>query len=146
MDIKTIKIKWAENELSQNTHIVEFENYCILIDAGCSIEKVKEISSKPIQAVFITHGHFDHIKNIEEYDKFNIPIYAHKNILKLLDDEIKNASSLFKELCIFKIENLKFVEDNEEIEIDNHTIKCLHTQGHTIDSMCYLLDNETLFS
>ena len=37
MDIKTIKIKWAENELSQDTHIVEFENCCVVIDAGCSV-------------------------------------------------------------------------------------------------------------
>ena len=43
MNVNTIKIKWAENELSQNTHVVEFENSCIIIDAGCSIEKVKEI-------------------------------------------------------------------------------------------------------
>ena len=146
MNINTIKINWAENELSQNTHVVEFENSYIVIDAGCSIEKVKEISSKPIIAVFSTHGHFDHIKNVEEYDKLNIPIYAHKNILKLLDDELVNASLLFNQPCIFKIENLKFVEDNEIIEIESHTIKCLHTPGHSIDSICYLLDNETLFS
>ncbi len=146
MNINTIKIKWAENELSQNTHVVEFENSCIIFDAGCSIEKVKEISNKPIIAVFLTHGHFDHIKNVEEYDKLNIPIYAHKNILKLLDDELMNASLLFNQPCQFKIENLVLVEDNEIIEIENHTIKCLHTKGHSIDSMCYLLDNETLFS
>lgn len=146
MNVNTIKIKWAENELSQNTHVVEFENSCIVIDAGCSVEKIKEITNKQIKAVFLTHGHFDHIKNIEEYDKLNIAIYAHKNILELLTDEIKNASSLFHQPCKFKIENLNFVEDNEDIKIDNHTIKCLHTSGHSIDSMCYLMDNETLFS
>ncbi len=146
MEVKTIKIKWAENELSQNTHIIEFENSCILMDAGCSIEKVKEISNKSIKAVFLTHGHFDHIKNIKEYDELNIPIYANKNILKLLDDELLNASLLFNQPCQFNIENLCLVENYEEIEIDNHIIKCLHTPGHSIDSMCYLLDNETLFS
>jgi len=146
MNVNTIKIKWAENELSQNTHVVEFEDVSIVIDAGCSIERVKEISNKPIKAVFITHGHFDHIKNIEEYDRLNIPIYAHKNILELLEDEYKNASLLFNQPCIFKLPNINFVENNEEIEIENHIIKCLHTPGHSIDSMCYILDNETLFS
>lgn len=146
MNINTVKIKWTENELSQNTHIVELENSCIIIDAGCSFERVEQISNKPIKAVFLTHGHFDHIKNIEEYDKLNIPIYAHKNILELLDDETKNASLLFNQTCRFKIKNLNFVEDNEIIEIDKHNVKCLHTPGHSTDSMCYLLDEETLFS
>ena len=146
MNVNTIKIKWAENELSQNTHIVEFEHSCIIIDAGCSVENIKEITNKPIKALFITHGHFDHIKNIREYNKLEIPIYAHKNILDLLEDEYKNASLLFNQPCIYKLENIEFVEDNEEIEIENHIIKCLHTPGHSIDSMCYLLDNETLFS
>jgi len=146
MNVKTVKIKWAENELSQNTHIVEFEDCCIVIDAGCEIKKAKEITNKPIKAVFLTHGHFDHIKNIEEYDKLNVPIYAHKNILELLEDEYKNASLLFNQPHKYNIININFVEDNEEIEIENHIIKCLHTPGHSIDSMCYLLDNETLFS
>ena len=146
MNIKTIKVKWAENELSQNTHIVELEDGCILIDAGCKLEEIKKITDKPIKAVFITHAHFDHIKNIEEYDNLNVPIYASKNILELLNDEVKNASLLFNQPCIYKINNLVTLEGSEVIEFEGHTIKCLHTPGHSVDSMCYLLDNETLFS
>ena len=115
MNVNTIKIKWAENELSQNTHVVEFEDVSIVIDAGCSIERVKEISNKPIKAVFITHGHFDHIKNIEEYDRLNIPIYAHKNILELLEDEYKNASLLFNQPHKYNIININFVEDRKSV-------------------------------
>ena len=65
MKVSTIKVKWAENELSQNTHVVEFESSFIVIDAGCSIDEINKLSNKPIKAVFITHGHYDHIKHIE---------------------------------------------------------------------------------
>ena len=146
MDIKTIKIKWAENELSQNTHIVELNNSCIVIDAGCSVETIKEKTTKPIKAVFLTHGHYDHIKCVEEYDKLNIPIYASGYISELLNDQYKNASLLFNQPCKFNVKNIKFIENNEIIEIDNHKIKFLYTPGHSIDSMCYLLDDEILFS
>lgn len=146
MKVQTVKVKWAENELSQNTHVVEFENGCIVIDAGCPISKIKEITTKPILAVFVTHSHFDHIKNIEEYDKLNIPIYAHKSAVEMLTDEVKNASLIFNQPCRFNVKNIEFVEDNEIIETNNHTIQCLHTPGHSADSISYLLDNETLFS
>lgn len=145
MDIKTIKIKWAENELSQNTHIVEFENCCVVIDAGCSVEKIKSITNKPIKAVFITHGHFDHILYIEEYDKLNIPIYAYKNILELLEDATKNASLMFGCSKTFKVKNLNIVSDNQDIEIDGYIVKCLYTPGHSVDSMSFIIDNN-LFS
>ena len=146
MEVNTVKIKWAESELKQNTHIIEFENVCILIDAGCSVQEIENITKKPIKAVLLTHGHFDHIKHIEEYDTLNIPIYASKHIIEMFEDESKNVSKLFNQPHKYIIENINFVEDDEEIEIDNHIIKCLFTPGHSVDSMCYLLDNETLFS
>ncbi len=145
MNIQTIKIKWAENELNQNTHVVEFENSCVVIDAGCSVKKIKTITNKPIKAVFITHGHFDHILCIEEYDKLNIPIYANKYILELLEDPTKNASLMFGCSKTFKVKNLNFVSDNQEIEIDGHKVKSLHTPGHSVDSMSFIIDNN-LFS
>lgn len=145
MDIKTIKIKWAENELSQNTHIVEFEDCCVVIDAGCSVETIKGITTKPIKAVFITHGHFDHILYIEEYDKLNIPIYADKHTIEILNNETKNVSLMFGCNKTFKVKNLNLVCDNQEIEIDGNIIKCLYTPGHSIDSMSFIIDNN-LFS
>lgn len=151
MDIKTIKIKWAENELSQNTHIVEFEDSCVVIDAGCDVETIKELTEKPIKAVFITHGHFDHILFIEEFDKLNIPIYANKNISQMLNNATNNVSLMFGYEKAFNIKNLQFVEDNQDIIIENHKIKCLSTPGHSMDGMSYLIDNnlfsgDTLFS
>jgi len=146
MDIKTVKVKWAENELSQNTHIIEFNTGCVLIDAGCSINEVKNLTNKPIKAVLLTHAHFDHIKNIEEYDKQNIKIYAHKSVLDMLNNTTNNASLLFNQPSKYKINNLYLLVDQDELEIGELNILCLHTPGHSIDSMCYLINNEHLFS
>lgn len=146
MNIKTVKIKWAENELSQNTHIVEFGDGCILIDAGCSIQQVKQLTNKPIKAVLLTHAHFDHIKNIQEYDNLNIKIYAHKAILEMLNNTTNNASLLFNQPTKYKINNLYLLMDEDEIDIGDLSINCLYTPGHSVDSMCYLVNNEYLFS
>jgi len=146
MNIQTVKIKWAENELSQNTHIVEFENGCVVIDAGCSVEQIKEITDKEIKAVFITHGHFDHIKNIEEYDKLNIPLYASKEIEQMLKNPMLNVSLIFGCEQTFNVKNIKFIENNQEIDIDGHKILCLKTSGHSVDSFSFLIDKTYLFS
>ena len=76
MKIETIKTLWSENELKQNTYVVVGDSSCVVIDAGCPLAKIREITDKPIEAVFITHGHYDHIEYIEEYDKLGVPIFC----------------------------------------------------------------------
>ena len=146
MNIKTVKIKWAEGELKQNTHIIEFNDGCVVIDAGCSLQEVKQLTNKPIKAVFLTHAHLDHIKCIQEYDNLNIKIYAHKAILEMLNNTTNNVSLLFNKPTKYKINNLNLLMDEDELNIGDLTIKCYHTPGHSIDSMCYLINNEYLFS
>jgi len=146
MNVKTIKTIWEEDELRQNTHIVEFENGCIIIDAGCSILDIKQLTNKPIKAVLLTHAHFDHIKNIQEYDNLNIKIYAHKAILEMLNNTTNNASLLFNQPKKYRINNLYLLTDEDEIDIGDINVKCLYTPGHSIDSMCYLINEEYLFS
>ena len=45
-----------------------------------------------------------------------------------------------------KINNLYLLVDQDEMDIGSLNIKCLHTPGHSIDSMCYLINDEILFS
>ncbi len=149
--VESIKTFWKSNELKQNTHLLIFENGCIVIDAGCPISEIKSVCDKPIVACFITHGHYDHIKHIEEYDKLNIPIYANKNIVCLLESPWLNTSEIFAKPTKYNVNNLYFVDDGDEIDVLGKTIKCYYTPGHSFDSMCYLCDGnlfsgDTLFS
>ncbi len=146
MIVHTIKQTWAENELKQNSYLVEFEHSCILIDAGCPVTSIKSLCDKPLEAVFVTHGHFDHIAFIEEYKSLQIPIYAHLETLDVMPDIMNNVSVIFNQPKSFSTDNITLVNGNELIEIDGHEIRCLHTPGHCIDSMSYLVDEEALFS
>ena len=141
MEIKTIKTAWGEGELKHNTHVIIGDKTCVVIDAGCPLEEVRNLTSLPIEAVFITHGHFDHIEYIEEYDKIGVPIYANFKTMEFLVDRLKNAGSK-----TYKVKNIVPIEEGNIIEAMVGNIKCLETPGHSEDSMCYLLDNIVLFS
>lgn len=144
--VESIKTFWKSNELAQNTHVITTNDGCIVIDAGCPPSEIEEKFNLPILAVFITHGHYDHIKHIEEYDKLNIPIYANENIVKLLNSPALNTSEIFASPKKYKVKNLKFVSDGDEVYVLGKVMKCLYTPGHTIDGMCYLYDDKYLFS
>ena len=46
MESKAIKIECVINEYGQKTYIVEFESCCVIMDAGCSLEEIKQLDSK----------------------------------------------------------------------------------------------------
>lgn len=145
MQILKIKTAWAVGELQENTYIIENENGCVVVDCGASLDKVRELTDKPIEAVILTHGHIDHIQYIEEYDSLNVPIYMNKLTMDFLQDSDKNASALFDKPQTFKIKNARFVDEGE-ITLLGTKVKCIFTPGHTIDGVCYLFSDGTLFS
>ena len=144
MEIKTIKTKWADGEMKQNTHIIIGDKTCIVIDAGASLREVRDITQLPIEAVFITHGHFDHIDYIEEYDRLGVPIYSSEKTSKFLTDTKLNVSGN----KTYKVKNNVPLYDGEKIESCVGTIECIKTPGHSSDGMSYLLHGEenTLFT
>ena len=145
-----VKSYWYENELKQNTYIIELDDKCILVDAGCPPNEIKRYTAKPISAVLITHAHFDHVTYIEEYDRLNIPIYVHKNALQILSNEDLNVSNMFDQPKQFHIKHLRYVDDGDIIDLGVE-VKAYYTPGHSSDSMSYLIGNDlysgdTLFS
>ena len=151
MEIKTIKTAWSPTDLKHNTYVAIEDDKCIVIDAGAPLEEVRNATNAEIEAVFITHGHFDHIEYIEEYDKLNVPIYVNKKTLNFFKDPKKNVSNLLNTDLTYNVKNTKIVKDGDIIEILGKTVKCIETPGHSEDGMCYLVGNElfsgdTLFS
>lgn len=146
MEIKTIKTAWSPTDLKHNTYIVIEDDKCVVIDAGAPLEEVRNVTDAEIEAVFITHGHFDHVQYIEEYDKLNVPIYVNKKTLDFFKSPKKNVSDIFKCNLTFNVENTKIVKEGDIIPVLNSTIKCFETPGHSEDGMCYLFDQKQLFS
>lgn len=146
MEIKTIKTTWSPTDLKHNTYVVIEGDKCIIIDAGAPLEEVRKITDARIEAVFITHGHFDHVQYIEEYDNLGVPIYVNEKTLDFFANPKKNVSDIFKTNLTYSVKNTKTVKEGEIIPVLNSTMKCFETPGHSEDGMCYLLDEKQLFS
>ncbi len=141
MKVTTIKTKWNETDFKQNTHVIESEIGYIIVDAGAPVEEVKKITEgKPVFGVLITHCHYDHILHIEKYqNEFESPIFLSEYGNSFMSDETLNCSKQLAFPMNFKISNGVPLKGGEVFKLENFAVYCLHTPGHSDDSMCFFV-------
>lgn len=113
-------------------------------DNAKMIEQLIEEKNLNLQAILLTHGHFDHILAANELrDTYQVPIVAHEAENQILADPSLNLSiGMGGEPCIVKAD--RFVKDGEVLDLLHTDVKVLHTPGHTAGGVCYLFIKEKL--
>jgi len=144
----------TDDELIANSYIIGKENKgCVIVDLGCFNKRISEyIKSKHngiVYGVLLTHGHFDHIKGLNDFLKEYTPtIFIHEDEVEFLENTRLNCSSVGNDDVIVNYSNIYRLDDEDEIRFaDNMLFKVIHTPGHTRGSVCYLYESENaLFS
>ncbi|MCL2397743.1 MAG: MBL fold metallo-hydrolase [Defluviitaleaceae bacterium] len=122
----------------------------IIIDPGAEAKRIlAEVAAKKfdIQAILLTHGHFDHIAAAEEVrNALGVPVYAHKKEAALISDSALNGTGLFRMKPIaVTIDN--FLTEENELDFGCGKIHVLHTPGHTLGSVClHIPEDDVLFA
>ena len=116
----------------------ETADSCIVIDPGYMPQVVfaeTQKLNKPIAAILLTHGHFDHVGGVKELsDLSGAAVYLHEKELSL--PENYTAGPLFY---------THTYGEGDVLDLAGLQIRVLHTPGHTPGSVC-LLAKDALFS
>lgn len=139
--------KYSTNKIGTNCYLVEHLGKCIVIDPCVKYEDIFQDESLELAAVFITHGHFDHIDQLHTYLNKGIKFYMHMNAYNKLLDPNKNVSAFTGFPIFYNLdkEEVIFVEDKEEINLIGKTIEIMYTPGHTDCSIMLIID-DSIFS
>lgn len=140
-----------------NTYFIEGDKGVILIDpSGESdriIKKLHEIN-KPLQAILLTHAHFDHIGALDDVlARYDVPVYMHQEEFDFLTSPMKNGSEKFEQYGVPQIisEARPKALQEGDFEIAGMPFKVLHTPGHSPGSLSYVFKDfavvgDTLFN
>lgn len=98
------------------------------------------------KAIFLTHGHFDHIMGIEGWlEEYDIPVYHHEVETELLATPSMNLSTMLGRNFVF--DKGVLLKDGQVFEVAGITFRVIHTPGHTSGGCCYYVEEEgVLFS
>jgi glyoxylase-like metal-dependent hydrolase (beta-lactamase superfamily II) len=92
-----------------------------------------------IKAIFLTHGHFDHILGVAALKEASgAPVYASALERDLLADPDLNTSSQLRRSCILEADH--YLNDGDKVTEAGITMQMLSTPGHTEGSCCYYIE------
>lgn len=134
--------------VSTNVYFVYDENNKKAIvfdpaDDGDGIYKSLKNEGIDVSAIFLTHGHFDHIYGVKALkEASSAKVYAAEPEAELLKDPELNASSQNGRIASITADVM--LRDGEIVDIDGLKVKVIFTPGHTAGSCCFYFEEEKM--
>lgn len=124
--------------------VIEGDNF-VLIDCTQTPDFVKNKigKEKVCKGVIITHGHYDHISNIQDWINLGVDIFANNQAFEKMNNAEWNYSTGFglNFQCEVPLSLKKVVEDGQILDLLGKEIKIHYLPGHTDCSIAIEIEN-----
>lgn len=155
--------------VESNMYVLIEGEEAIIFDTNISDNVLTLLKDNKVQKthVFLTHEHYDHAHGVWWLrENFNTILYCHQEckdhistkkrsnprlvvfVISVKDmNDGGNRYDAFKESVVeYAVEADEYFEDGQIFTIGAHTIRCVHTPGHTPGSCLYVMDETLVFS
>ena len=133
--------------ISTNCYLAvnEETKQAVIVDpAACPKKMLDYIEGEDlkIEAILLTHGHFDHIMGIDGFLKeYPVPVYVHEDDEKVMNDPRLTYTAGYT------FSRAQYLRDRQTLDLAGYKFEVIHTPGHTWGGCCYYIASENvLFS
>lgn len=123
------------------------EGGALLVDPGDEAQRLWEAvgrSGRQLEAVLLTHAHFDHVGALSELlEMAPVPVYLHPADRVLLDHAASSAAAWGIEIRQPHVETIELAH-GQRLSLAGLEIDCLHTPGHAPGHVAFHLPGHDL--
>jgi len=129
-----------------NMYFLKKNDVFLAIDAGSNLKNVKKelvdlgIDPNKVSTILLTHTDSDHIASIALFP--NASVYISELEEEMINGKVHRTFIFNNKLSI----KHKLLKDGEKISVNGWNIKTIIVPGHTVGSVCYLVDDKYLFT
>ena len=111
-----------------NAYVVHAPEGDVIVDVGAEPGKILGSVHQPVAAVFVTHGHADHVNALGAVlRETNAPLYVHPG------DADRTGTSVYEPL-----------DNGQELQVAGETFLVLHTPGHSPGSVTFVVGEDQI--
>lgn len=133
-----------------NTYILTIDDEHLIIDPSGKKERIITHIDGQVDAILLTHGHFDHIKAVDDlYEYYGCPIYMNASDADLVDPLLSKTTNTMGPFSASISSKIDFIKEGK-MKIGPFSFEVVFTPGHTKGSVIYIFDDmvftgDTLF-
>ncbi|TDW20360.1 glyoxylase-like metal-dependent hydrolase (beta-lactamase superfamily II) [Breznakia blatticola] len=129
-------------DIQANCYLIWNDNHVLMVDPGGSSRKIAEhiaAENGIVDAILLTHGHFDHIAGVEHFQKlYKCPVYVSEQEKRMLKDPNINGSHRFQNHVVVDVDT-KSYQMHEHI--GNFDFEVFEAPGHSEGSVLLIFDD-----
>ncbi len=131
--------------MKTNTYVLIEGQRAAVIDPGADAEAIEELlkaEGAQLEAILLTHAHFDHIGAVSELveSKDDVCVFVH-----MLDEELiatRKNLGIYMGVKVRPFRPDVLLNGGETLICANIKVRVLHTPGHTEGGVCYIVDDK----
>ena len=109
------------------------------LEAWNTFSRVRKEKNCELEALYLTHGHWDHILDVTKFAEKGVEIFGHTQDVEIIQSPARMANFAMPgvELAPGRVDH--FLEDGDQIEILGNPAEVRHVPGHSAGSILFFL-------